>query len=97
MEAPAWLVHVLRHCWLVCPGCGPVTLSTRFCPVEEGDPDGAWDWAPVIHHAREDCPVLDDDAVRDDLGYGLLAEMGCHLLVADYGAKLPDHTAMAAP
>jgi hypothetical protein len=95
MDAPGWLTQVLSHCWICCPGCGPVTLSTRFCPVDSAD--GPWDHAPVIHHARPDCPVLDNEAAQDDLGTALLAEMALYTFVAHYGVRLPDHTDMAAP
>jgi hypothetical protein len=95
MDAPGWLVHVLACCWLCCPGCGPVTLSARFCPVD--DPDGDWDWSPVIHHGQEDCAVLDDAVAQDDLGTALLSEMALHVFMAHYGVRLPDHTALAAP
>ncbi len=78
------------------PRLRPVTLSTRFAPVDPDDPGGDWDWSPVIHHGR-DCPVVDDDAARHDLGTGLLTEMALYTFVAHYGVQMPDHTAMAAP
>ena len=94
MDAPAWLERALSRCWLCCPGCGPVTLSTRFGPVDEDDPDGPWDHHPVIHHGQEGCAVLDDAAAQDNLGNGLLKEIEEQV---DCRVRLPGHTDMAAP
>ena len=93
---PGWLVHTLEHVWVCCCGCGPVVLSARLCPVCDDDPEGEWDWSPVVHHGREDCPVLGDPAAMAALGYDVLAEMCTHIAMAHYGLRLPDHTAMGA-
>lgn len=99
MTPPGWLASALGACWLVCPGCGPVDLSARFGPVEDGlaPEDSRWDWMTVIHHARDDCPVLGDAAARDDLGDALDRELSGHIVLAHYGEPAPLHTAVAAP
>jgi hypothetical protein len=96
MEAPAWLEHARRHCWVMCPGGHPLVLSLRYGPVQEDNPEGPWDWGFVAHHP-EGCPELEDAAALDDLKWAVLAEVACHILVADYGCPRVDHTAVAAP
>ena len=98
MSPPAWLAAALGACWLVCPGRGPVLLSLRFGPVEDGPAeDSRWDWMTVIHHAREDCPVLAGEDAMADLGDALDRELSGLVVLADYGESPPLHTAVSAP